>query len=1582
MLRKTEITALLVLVCCAFGMVAAQTTRQTLNIVLNPEFQLEAPLTVKKPSDPVRVDWVEVQSVGSPAPESVHIFYSRTPNGGDTSKYTRINVRDDSASDRVGIGNRGYIRFIPEKNNIGAGTYYCIVAYTSGGVTYYSNYFNLMVTSLSPPLLKNPKGLVGSAATIDELTPTFSWDAVDGVPYYHIILSDEPLPVADLMESEGGVVNLDLSIVWQAITPNNRITYGAPDPSNTITASPPPLSPGKEYSWLVLNNYGNHMIFTDGNAFDIPGVFRIRGDTLRAPEVVSPKEGVEISGDVVRFTWRNLDTAANSYLINLFAATSAEDLGVGELGELDASFSASMLVWETTVSRGGKGPGDNLSVDLTNAKGTLTGGKYIWRVYALDSRGAASTGVLSKGEFHYNGVLPGTVILKTVEKVGDADVPIGYVELRSEVISGPMQAPLAFYTGTDGTTAIWDNGTEVGRDFPEGTYRVTAVKEGFNTETVTFTVTANQRLERTIYMKRPDAVVYGRVAGPDSAWINLAKVTAVSEWGDTVTALTDGSGNFTLSCKAADWTITVEKAGYGVPRPKTVTLRQGDNTNPWSAENPLGAIYLTRNPNTLSGTVRNAGGTPVIGAKVRVLREGVLIEELASTPQNGAYSFSLPSGTYTLTAEKPSFAMYSRNIDLTGSRNQDITIAENAALINGAVIGKSWNASKGDFEHAPIPNAKVTFISVVTPPARPDTFTVTSDATFGKFSLSVPGGKTFDVRSEAGGFVSRAAPRVTTTGGETMTYNDTLQALAMIKGRVLGGGNGLADVDVIVYDSSANRVAASAKSSGDGSFEIRNIPDGEYIINAGKNGHYLLNAGVLNNGLVISGGKPEPSSVSYTLTMGVGEKTITWTVIGDNTRGSIKVTSPLNRTIPFNNTAGDALQRASLDSVGSGDYVIEAVAESNPQLLQLSYHKFKVSETDTVYSDTVSFPLRRTPKDTVVLNSSGIDTLEVGLFGALPSSSSITKLTLFYKSEGSTRYDSTEAPSGIYKIPVRPVRDGCDLQYYFRVELSNSKGDTYIYGSPKQIFTSYVKPSNTTISRITVDPGSSGDTLYLPSNYTVSFAFKAFYSDLFIPFGETVNFGSVAWSISGTGASRSGSELTTGAQKSENLVLSAVFTPVSPYTLKNGKTRDTVAIPIKVTGSALKSVTVVRNGGSGPISNTENASFRVEASDDSGRSVTVSPEWRITPETAVMRRMGGDGTFAPRPDFFGVAHVYASVGGMVAEYREDGADLPGLSVYHVIRNKAVSDTALTYTASRLRFAFAANGISAGESAELRAVIRSTNSDMKNTIYKGSGFRMADTLAYDVEFLRKDRIDSTVSIIIDIPAHLKSEAAKSPNNFKIARWSDSLVNWVELPSSEVISGGAAVIAKLHRDASDIPVVSGSRKSKASKMSKKSGAAAEQPVGASKLYASARYAVVANSAAFSLSLTVSPNPFSPYIRPIKEYGKNVSRSEVPAGTCFRVNVEAEEGFVQNIEVSVYNATGKRVWAVEKLGAEVGETRIWWDGRTTSRKEMWNENFLEQNKGRGRMCRNGRYFVHVVVTDMAGEKKRAMKPLVMMK
>jgi hypothetical protein len=1592
MLRKIEVTALFVLAICA-SVMASQL--QMLKIVPDA-----AGGGVRAAGDTIRVEWVQQTQAGAASlttePLEGAVYFASTPAGGDLSRYTRLtSTVVSNVLEPLALGadvRKRRTSFVPSRQGgrMGPGRYYAVVASfrqnEGGGTdTLFSDFFNILVESPTAPALISPKANLMQGqrvVTINDLTPQFSWRRVEGVPYYHIMLSDEPLVN---MDGSTPQISENINIIWQAITPNTQIAYGAPDPSGTITASPPPLSPGKTYSWMVLNNYGNHMAFSSGvyDAMDLVAAqFRISGTPITAPRVVSPARDAVfnyVDAPTIEFRWTDLDSRANSYLINIFSAAQPQDLGVDGLGEINAS----LLVWEATVARGGS---DTLSVQF-DAAGTLGNGQFMWRVYALDNRGAASTEAISASTFRYQANM-GRVSLRTREVLGGmAEVPVGFAELRTEVISGPMQAPLAFYTNNNGVVAD--------RDFPAGTYRFTAVKEGYAPQSVVVTVEQGRNVAATIFMSRPEAVLFGRVVSADGTPVGSARVTAVSEWGDTVTAFTGGSGGFTLSCGAASWVISVERAGHRSFTSPRVALRLGDNRD-------FGDVVLVRNPFALSGVVRNAGDgalpEPLIGARVRVMtRDGVLVDELASTPQDGAYVFYLNSGSYTLTAEKAGFAMFTRNIDVTGSRVQDITLREGAALVNGMVIGRSWVAAadggEGRFVDAPITHAAVRFWES----GARDTFTVMSDATFGRFSISLPVDREYNVIASAAGFAATAELRtLSTAGGATIAFADTLTAMMTISGTVrqqffdeegetyerpLGG------VDVLVTSTRDQSVAASARSAADGTFEVRGIPDGEFTVGAGRGGFYMVTEPFT---LAAEGGRPAENRVNYDFVMGLGDRNIRWDVVGYSGAGVVKVVTPFHRTIPFDYTSASNPVAAEITEVGPGWYQIEAVAESTPNLLELSRNRFEVSATGVdedgeIVRDvfrTIRFPFSHSSPDTLSKGEDGRYTLVVQSNSVLPDVS-IEMVELFHRSEGRIQFirdtaNITTLPVSQIMVPVSfdPAKDGTGLFYYFRVHLSN--GD--IYGSSKQVFNTFIMPDPVVITRVTVEPGATGeDTLVMPSSYAARFSFGAFYSDLFMPVDlARANIGAIDWTVrdAGTGENLAVGQGTafayTTPAEARELNLVAVLRTQAPYVMRPGSL-DTVTIPIRVTGSALRSMSVQRRGASGPITGTDQAGFRISAVDSDGRTVSVSPEWSVSPAGAGL--MSADGTFTPNPGFVGHARVIASAGGRRAEYAEDGAGVPGQVVFYTLRHNPASDTANTLKG--MRMAFPANSVSAGRDVEFFV----TNPDLRNHVNRGDeDFRMADSIAFDVEAGMFHRIEGPVTIIFDIPPHLRDAARRGNQVFSVARWFPDSLKWISIENSVVSANGAEVSAVVANIEEIEPAPAG----RAGRARRASVAPSSAGTRAAQLASHARYALVTKTGRLSLDVSISPHPFSPYIRPVREFGP-----DAPEGTCISVIVEAPAASVRSIKVHIYNATGKRVWAVDKLNAPIGENRFWWNGRTSGRgdgrtsvnEEVWTDDFNERNRNRP-MVRNGRYFVTVIVTDMKGEQRRVMRPVVVMK
>jgi len=1540
MLRKIEVVILSVLVCLAF---ASAGQRQRLRIVPDP-----SSAGVRAQDDVVRVEWVQLsadagsRSLVEPS-SSCNVYFSTAPAGGNLRGYTKVAALGDNVSSVFGDATSMSTSFIPNRQGgrMGPGAYYVIVATVEGGDTLYSDYFRLMVASADPPAIVSPKANISKGEqfkVVTDLAPVFMWTPVSGVPYYHIVLSDRPFFVS------GGKPNAGVNIIWQAITPNTSIAFGAPDPSNTITAAPPPLASGITYSWMVLNNYGNRPAFTTWDVVNVTdgmaGRFLIATDTITSPTVVelSPPRGDGFhDADPIEFRWTNLDTNnAKSYLVNILREGSAESFGMEGMGK----FEMGLLAWETTVPRGNRKANDTLSVKF-DAKGTLTGGSYKWRVYALDSRGAASTDdARSASTFKYAKADDGRINITTQERIGSVDVPVSYVELKSEVISGPTLAPLLFYTGSNGTQ---------NRPFSAGTYRITAVKEGYFTYTTTVTVSGDKDV--VIPMSRPEAVIYGRVvrAGADSSAISAAKVTAVSSWGDTVSAATDDRGGFTFACRAADWTVTVEKPGFAASSPRKVALKLGADTSL--------VVGLTKSPFALSGVVRNSSGQPVMGARVRILREGVILDELSSTPQNGSYVFYLNAGTYTITAEKPGFAMFSRSgVAVTGTMAQDITLREGAVVVSGAIIGKSWIAGLG-YAVAPITSARVTFADV----AKPDTFIVISDAVFGKFSVSLPKDQDYKVTASATGFAAQLNARDFNTRNAGLDLSkpyaengrtDTLYALATIKGRVTGAAAGV-PVDVMLYGYddgrivASGRVVASGRSDGD-LYEVRNIPDGKFRIGAGADGYFTRTAAPA---ITVEMGEIKPNVEFYNFAMEAGYKSIIFDMAYTGS-GTVKVLSPLNRTLSF----APGIE-TKLEKVGDGGYAVGAIPDDINRL-ELSYHKFDVSGANNEpHTETLRLPFIHAPNPSGLADTISNDSVKIawpGLAGGANQHSDINRMVIYYRSEGSARFDSaavnvSTTPSD--SIRFKPVRNGCNLYYYFRVYLKN--GD--IYGSSNQLYRTFVSPNSKIISRMVVEPGvAREDTLVLPSSYKAEFRLRAFYGDQFVPI--TGNIGRVTWwrissgsgSVSGTGMTYSYTTKNGG----EDLILQARLEPSAGYKIKSGDP-DFVEFPIRVTGQSLDSLSVSRKGVAGPVLNTDTVSFRVEAFDKNRKPVMVSPTWTVMPVGAA-DAMGSDGLFKPNKKFVGMATVEARVGGRTAKYTDPVEEVPKQRVDYPLRPATRGDTANTLLG--MRVVFDTIRAKANDNSYLKVKVP----QLTNFVHRGTeSYRMADSLAFDVAFSDTGAIGGSVVLEFDIPQNLRDAANSGDYEFRVARWFNDSLRWIPLDSTRM--SGGVVSAWLLRKPAGL--------SKAKKVS-------AQVSRASSLADSGRYALVIKTNKTALSVSISPHPFSPYIKPVKEYGP-----DAPAGTCIKVNAQAPDTYVKSVKVRIYNVTGKLVWGIEKLAAQTGENRFWWNGRTNGSEDVWSDDYYNRNAGNP-LCRNGRYYVMVIMTDMDGKQMRVAKPLVLMK
>lgn len=1389
-----------------------------------------------------------------PPPDSGTIYYDRFPGGTDISKYryqvvayTDTSVSPPSVKDNVHFSDttpamRGIAFRAKDQEDMGAGIFYCVVAHVTPTDTLYSNEFQIAI--------EHPVGVevLAPSGDIEDLTPTFKWESNPGVPYYHVILSDEALAFSD----SGETVDLEgLSIVWQAITPSTQIVYGAPDPSGTITAEPPPLSPGRDYTWIVLNNYGNHAAYTSPRIKLPSGSFSIVGDTLNVPVNVSP-EGDSLNvldNPTIDLSWTNLDWEANTYKVYLYVASDFEGID------------ARLVVWETEVTAGQfmddsvQTEYDTASVTI-DAQSVLTTNKYAWKVFAVDDKGAATAGPIS--EFHYE-VPTGTMELYTKEYiVSGSDTligDVGLVEMQVEVLDGSLEAPLLFYT---------DNKGRMERDRPVGTYRVTAVKKGFESLSKTLVLTDGQTITDTFFLERPEATVFGQVVDKSGTGINLAGIVAVSDQDDTLKAETDPRGSFLLNCYGADWTIWATKNGYESSQPVSITVDPGESYD-------FGKDTLQRNPLTLSGTVENQKGEPLLGVNVKLYREGTVIDEAPSTPQSGTFSFTVTAGTYRVTASKTGFTTYSKSVDVTSSKQMTVAMSSGASVVAGYVYGHSWVGSQENY--APITNATITFYPLDTQAA--DTVSTESDATYGDFRISLPGGRQYVVRATADGYRGAESPdTLTTTGGQTHQFLDTLEAFAMISGYVRRSGTdeGAGGVSLSLLDSS-EAIAGTGKSQASGYFELRGIDNGSFTIRAGTEG-LVLDSVVPSDTAVITGGRV--SADTFLVYMSPGDKDIRWVINkGADTTAAIKVRSPLNKTL----NAGDTLK-----NVGHGTYVVVVDGRAD-SVVDLARHVFTVAETEEMHVDSVSLPVVHVATDSVS-PAAGLVTL------TLHSSTTLDSVTLYYKDHGSSTYRDTtlRAAAKKFTFDIAPPKDGSYLRYYFEAYRG-----TDVYGYGQETFATYVRPDTTRISKFEVKPSADDDTLVFPSSYTVSFSLKAYASSAFVPF-TTIEDQSVTWDIASAqgcvlknteGLSVkvvTGARATAGPVKLIVRVDSTLTAGISPV--------DTVLFG--VSGSVLDSIVVDRIDPDDPNPVTTSAEswaqFSATGLDSAGKTLALSPSWKMDPPDA--GTLTADGIFRATSNFVGQVRIYAKAGDISGEYNPQpaGSDDPaGLSVLFMLASKDTPDTATTGEGCTV--VFPANVVDGGDIGYLEVVSPYLRNQMerglKSLSVVGSAYELRETQGVSLNLEKTDSIE----LILDFPPELQETVARDTERYYAARWDPDTLQWDTLTNSRVASDGSAVRVNLRHFS--------------------------------------RYAAVSTGGSLGSTLEISPNPFSPRVSP---------DDGVHKGTCIKFRLDDNDATLQHAWVRIYNGLGDIVYSVKIPSAvKAKEYRLWWDGRMTDGKQI---------------------------------------------
>ena len=701
------------------------------------------PTRLLRPDDVVEIRWAEPVA-------------GRLKFGARSGDYTA----ESSAS------GTGRLSFVPRDEGMATGVYYAVVV--SGSLL--SPEFKLMVESPSAPQMLSP----ANNATIRSGSPTFRWDPIPGVPYYHLILSDQEVR---LFEDEGGELQLDGgNLIWQAITPNSSINYGDPDPSgffDALNAQLPPVMENLEYNWIVLNNYNNHPAYS---SIVQAGVFSFRADldiSLSAPSLIAPAADAILSDPVIRFQWSKVNTA------------SAYKVLLSESKEQDGS-RTSYLLWTPITTE--------TSIEL-QARFFLKGNDYFWRVAALDNAGR---GVVSGvRNFYYNvpyGILH--IVTQTVERDALARVEVEILPLDG--------------TGEIIRLLTTDSGVLDNRVQP-GTYDIIARKEGYADTSATVSIGAGETVPVTLRLRPLLQSIRGRVVSESGLGIGNAAVTFM-EFGRamTKTAFTDAGGGFSHILVPGTWYLFAEKSGYRRSDTVAVALPAGRHITLSEA------LVLRAEGSVLKGCVNTAIGVPILGAGIEARGPGGI--RRTATGEGGRFEMSLAAGRYQVHAFKDGFVRSEiRTLRLRDGEivtlSPDFILRSAAALIAGFISSEKVALPGAVLSAVPLLGAALT----------------ASSGALGSYSLSLPEGD-WAIRARKQGYVPGNEILFNLSADQTLSDMNLFMtpASAWIKGTVRRNG---APVPGAIVFCELGRDTTRA----DGSYTLALVP-GSYSVDAVERG--------------------------------------------------------------------------------------------------------------------------------------------------------------------------------------------------------------------------------------------------------------------------------------------------------------------------------------------------------------------------------------------------------------------------------------------------------------------------------------------------------------------------------------------------------------------------------------------------------------------------------------------------------------------------------------------------------------------------------------------------------------------------
>ncbi len=535
----------------------------------------------------------------------------------------------------------GQLEFQPEAAGLTTGVWAACLVDLTGMDS--SLPFFLFVEAPNAPVMVSPQngGMIAAGSV------QLSWETVLGVPYYHVLLSDQEIVIDE--DENGDTVISGANIIWQAIVTGSSAEYGAWDPSgffNDMNGTPPPLVPGPEYNWLVLNNYGNNPALTSTRQAGVSAFTVIDDSGLDAPELLLPAADDTLSTEQISFSWSEVPDASHYhfYLSRIVDSDESE----GAVCVFDQISGQTLL-------------------DLPAAS-LLVDSRYLWKVFALDETGQGVAS-LNRG-FVYEIAM---AELKIITR-NELDEVLPQVQVELTPLGGGGNS-LPVFTGSGGS---WSD------ELLPGDYHLAASKDGHESTEATVMVSLGPRTDVTLQLMSSPATLAGSVRDENQSPLPFAEVLAIETGtGEIRQVQAGGGGMWQLGVTAGEWELHAEKVGYHSTGEQIVDVEPG------AYMDLPQALMMAANSSVLSGLVLTEGGLPIVAASVHAERSDGTTAQLL-TGSEGLFQFNLDAGLWELVASKPGHVQDGpRLITLVAGEDQTLdpafVLGAQAVILSGFV---------------------------------------------------------------------------------------------------------------------------------------------------------------------------------------------------------------------------------------------------------------------------------------------------------------------------------------------------------------------------------------------------------------------------------------------------------------------------------------------------------------------------------------------------------------------------------------------------------------------------------------------------------------------------------------------------------------------------------------------------------------------------------------------------------------------------------------------------------------------------------------------------------------------------------